>query len=122
MEKRSCAVRRGNQDVKAELELHQNWTHEEVTQFLKNLLPLPFAYADQNLKRTRRPNRDSAPVWVLVNKEKGKLEVVPSLFPNGDDLYRYKGRAGASTAESHVYVGEYSPLTVRKETCQHEVS
>lgn len=119
MEKRGCAVRRGNQHTKVELELNQNWTHDEVTQFLKDLLPLPFAYAEQHLKRTRRPNRDSVPLWVLLNKEKGKLDVVPSALPNGEDLYMFKGRSGASSAESHVYVGEYCSLTVRQETCQH---
>jgi hypothetical protein len=88
--------------------VNQRWTHEEVTKFLEHLLPLPFAYARKNLKHVRRSNRDSVPLWVLLNKENRGLDVVPDEQPNGADVYRYKGRGGASAAESHVYVGESS--------------
>ena len=118
MEKRGCAIRCGNQNMGEKLELDQTWTHDKVTGYLKSLLPRPFDHAEQNLKQIRRPNHDFALLWVLLNKEKGKLEVVPNMFPNGEDLYWYKGRAGASSAESHVYVGECS-LMKRQETCQH---
>jgi hypothetical protein len=107
MERRGCAIL-GKHGV--ELEVNQRWTHEEVTEFLEKLLPLPFAYARKNLKHTRRSNRCSVPLWVLLNKENRGLDIVPNEQPNGADLYRYKGRGGASAAESHVYIGESSSL------------
>jgi hypothetical protein len=106
MERWGCATLSSKHSV--ELEVNQHWTHEEVTEFLENLLPLPFAYARKNIKHVWRSNRNSVPLWVLLNKENRGLDIVLNEQPNGADLYRYKGRGGASAAESHIYVGESS--------------
>jgi hypothetical protein len=106
METRGCAVLRGSSAI--ELELDQQWTHDEVTAFFEKLFPLPFAWARRNLKHVRRSNRDSVPIWVLVNKEKGYLDVVPNGRPEGGDLYRFRGRTGVSTAEAQIFLGQDS--------------
>jgi hypothetical protein len=112
MEVRGCAAVRGSSAV--ELELDQRWTHDEVTEFLKNLLPLPFAYAYKHLKHARRSNRNSVPIWILLNKEKGYLDVVPNERPNGADLFRFRGRIGVSIAEAQIFLSQSSaPLQIR---------
>jgi len=102
MEKRRCAAVAGKGVV---LELDQRWTHEEVTNFLRKLFPFPFGYAEKNVQDMRRLNRHSVPLWVLVNKEHRAFDVVPSECPDRAELYRYKGRPGASSAECSIYIG-----------------
>lgn len=113
MERQCCAVRSG---PTMKLEIDQNWSHNEVTEFLKDLLPLPFDYAERHFRRNRRSSGNLSPVWVLVNKEKGEFDVVPDERPNGRDLYRYKGREGASSAESHIYIGQYESTGMNRKT------
>jgi hypothetical protein len=85
MEMRGYAILSGSSTI--ELELNQRWTHDEVTEFFKSLFPLPFEYATRNLKHVRRSNRNSVPIWVLINKEKGYLSIVPNERPDGGDLF-----------------------------------
>jgi hypothetical protein len=93
------------------LELNQSWSHEEVTAFLKNLLLLPFEYAEVNSKTDQRGVHKDGPTWLLVNKQNRRLEVVPNNKPDGTDLHRYKGQDGSAVSDSHIYIGE--PLTLR---------
>lgn len=105
MELAGCATFSDNKALSFDLD----WPFEDVDNFLRNLLPHPFEYADANISRSgsKAPADKAKPVWVLLSKEQRRLAVVPGVMkPTGKDLERFKGRDGASTKDSHIFVGK----------------
>jgi hypothetical protein len=87
MEKRGCAVLSSKTGKDAAIEIDQQWSHKEVTEFLETLFPLPFQYAEKTLLKDGHRNNRHPAVWVLLNKEDRKLDIVPNHTPSGDDLH-----------------------------------
>lgn len=92
------------------LTFDSTWSFEKVDEFLKELLPVPFEYADNHVSRsTAKTRSDKAKsVWVPLSKEKGKLKVVTTAAKaTGKDLVQFKGRDKAPVKDCHIYVGEF---------------
>lgn len=86
-----------------------NWQFEAIDDFIRNLLPRPFEYADANVSRSKSkaPADKAKPIWVLLSKERRRLAVVPGVTkPTGKDLERFKGRDKASIKDSHIFIGD----------------
>jgi hypothetical protein len=97
MEKRGCA-KVATESVP--ISINPAWTHQQVSNWLDELFPRLFQYV-----REHHGRHDTSHMWVLASKEGQKMEMVEIAEPNGRDLVRFKGRAGARIADSHIYIG-----------------
>ena len=77
------------------------WTHKQVDSFLKELLPLPFGYADVYTSHGKLSCKST---WVLLAKKNKKLAVI-SKKATGKELFHYKGWDNMGPKQSHIWIG-----------------
>ncbi|KAH7919860.1 hypothetical protein BV22DRAFT_1022247, partial [Leucogyrophana mollusca] len=104
MESRGCAHLNV---MAAQFSFDPLWTHEEVDTYLREtVFPIPFRYVDSKEKGKHKPGESPPCQWQLINKEKGKYEMVYKDYPKGSHLMFYRGRDKCRTADADVIIGE----------------
>ncbi|KAF7321927.1 hypothetical protein MKEN_00715000 [Mycena kentingensis (nom. inval.)] len=86
--------------------VNRNADHDEVVDWLTNILPLPFTYFD----RIQRESTVDEPAWVLLSASRQHLDVVPLAKPTGADLDFFKGNASQGFRTHYIYIASRAAI------------
>ena len=116
MERRGCALVQNLSGDSELLKFNINWTYCDLDNRLCERFPQPFGHIDDYFHQYESKRSVNRPVWVLVSREQGCLETIDVEYPNGADVFRYKGKGhskspNAANNTSYVVIGKIHFIT-----------
>lgn len=78
-------------------------SHEDIVEWLLELLPLPFTY----LAHVQQETNDGDPAWRVATALRNKLVIAPSSHPDGAVLDYNKGNATTNWKNHQIFIGTF---------------
>ena len=89
------------------LQFERGWSHEECHEWLRQLLPTLFEYNDSCTKPS---------AWHLFIRTRSELSVAHFKNPDGEALFKVKGRSKARIDECRIYFSMSSHIPTRRKS------
>jgi hypothetical protein len=102
----------GVMDLQDGIILDASWSHEELVDGLRDIVPIPFAY----FERIEREAGNDEPAWLLATASQRVLGLPPVPRAKGSDVFYNKGSSSTGFLTSRVFLGtlhatlEFEPI------------
>ncbi|KAJ7255651.1 hypothetical protein C8J57DRAFT_1655195 [Mycena rebaudengoi] len=90
------------------IEFDRTWTHSELVDFFRELLPHAFNYFLGLLENA--PDGDDTPPWVLATAIQRHLQVVPVTYPSGRHIDMAVGSSSNGFRNNKIFIVSRRPI------------